>query len=168
MDLKHIEKNFQHVLDSYGTPQDLEDALQQEIDRTLSRLQKLQNTGAIDYRTFIKNRNTVLDQAKDMRDLMDNFLQRLLMKGKFKSCMNFLKSYIFFMNWSLNTFFESFIYFTIALSLVLLVLDDPNDDPDSAKHQNLKKMNQIVTWIFITEAILRIGATGFYYSSLPH
>ena len=72
-----------------------------------------------------------------------------------------------FLLWSLNTWFENFIYFFILLAMVLLVLDNPNVDPNSQLRQWMIYLENIIIIIFFTEVVLRILANGFFYSSLP-
>jgi hypothetical protein len=42
-----------------------------------------------------------------------------------------IKGSIKFLNWSLNRWFENGIYLLILLSLILLIIDNPMNDPNS-------------------------------------
>jgi len=65
-----------------------------------------------------------------------------------------------------NTWFENFIYTLILLSMILLVLDNPMNDPNSHMTQVLGKLDMGITLAFTLEAIARIIASGFYWSSV--
>jgi len=49
---------------------------------------------------------------------------------------------------------------------MILVNNVPNADPDKLYVAYLKIADRCVSIIFFTEAFLRIGALGFFYSSL--
>lgn len=51
--------------------------------------------------------------------------------------------------------------------MLLLVIDNPNVDPDGSLRQWMLYLENIIILVFFIEAILRILANGFIHSSLP-
>jgi len=71
------------------------------------------------------------------------------------------------MSWTLNTWFENFIFFCIIVSMCLLCLDNPNNDPNGSLSKHLEQVDNFIAFVFFSEAILRIMSTGFFVSSIP-
>ena len=87
--------------------------------------------------------------------------------NKFRGYRSALENKCPFMLWSLNTWFENFIYFFILLAMLLLVIDNPNVDPDGPLRQWMLYLENIIIMVFFIEVVLRILANGFIHSSLP-
>ena len=77
-----------------------------------------------------------------------------------------LKNKIFIFKWSLNQWFEYSVYTLILVSMVLLMLDNPLNNPLSDNTQSLSRIDFAVTILFALEALVRIIALGFYHTSL--
>jgi len=70
------------------------------------------------------------------------------------------------MNWPLNTWFENSIYTVILISMLLLVLDNPLNDPNSGFQIVISYCDIIVMVVFGIEVMCRIIALGFYNTCL--
>lgn len=79
----------------------------------------------------------------------------------------FLKKRFACLRWSLNDFFENFIYLSIFINMILLVMDSPQNDPKGSKAKFVVVSGEILAAIFFAEAILRIFALGFFECSIP-
>ena len=77
-----------------------------------------------------------------------------------------LKNKIVIFKWSLNQWFEYTVYTLILVSMVLLMLDNPLNDPVSNNTITLSHIDFAVTILFSLEALIRIIALGFYHTSL--
>ena len=60
--------------------------------------------------------------------------------------------------------FDMFILFLIAVSSILLALDNPLNDPKSKLSSFLKYSDYILTSFFLAESILKIIAFGFIFN----
>lgn len=60
--------------------------------------------------------------------------------------------------------FDMFILFLIAVSSILLALDNPLNDPNSNLASFLKYSDYILTSFFLAESILKIIAFGFIFN----
>lgn len=98
---------------------------------------------------------------------MDKYYGKLQFFNKMRLYKSSLEKKCPFLLWSLNTWFENFIYFFILLAMLLLVIDNPNVDPESQLSQWMIYFENIIIIVFFIEVILRILATGFFHSSLP-
>lgn len=78
-----------------------------------------------------------------------------------------MKSKIFFLNWTLNELFENIIYLCILISMILLIVANPQLDPKGAFAIGVNQVEEVISFIYLTEAILRIFALGFFTSSVP-
>jgi len=75
-------------------------------------------------------------------------------------------SRIWCLNWTLNGWFENVVYFFIVLSMLILIVDNPQNDPDSFLSRNVRTFDILVAVLFSFEASCRIIAEGFFTSSL--
>ena len=73
----------------------------------------------------------------------------------------------FCLNWNLNKLFENTIYLIIFISMIHLIVDGPGINPESAQAQLNRKVDDVISTIFIAEVLLRILALGFFTSSVP-
>lgn len=78
-----------------------------------------------------------------------------------------MKRRVFFVQWTLNNWFENFIYLFIFGSMIMLVLDNPMTDPNSMMANKIENIDKVITIIFAIEAICRIIALGFFKGSVP-
>ena len=78
----------------------------------------------------------------------------------------YLQKNLFFLQWELNDWFENFIYLLILASMVALTMDNPMADPNTNLTKNIRYLDRLITMSFATEALFRIIALGFYWSSL--
>ena len=78
-----------------------------------------------------------------------------------------MKRKCFFINWTLNNWFENIIYIFIFCSMIMLMVDNPSLDPDSNVAVKIAFIDRIITIIFALEAICRIIAQGFFKCSIP-
>jgi len=67
----------------------------------------------------------------------------------------------------MNTFFENTIYLIIIISMIILIIDSPFNDPNGSFSKGIKDVEWLISIIFFIEAVLRIGALGFFSSCLP-
>ena len=74
---------------------------------------------------------------------------------------------MFCWQWTLNNWFEYTIYFIIFLSMLLLIIQNPLNDPNGQLAQVFFQLDRAITYIFIFEAVCRIIALGFVNSSIP-
>lgn len=100
-----------------------------------------------------------------VQEIFEVYLKRLELEEKLSSSKR-CEDWIFCVHWSLNTWFENFIQLTIFCSLLILVNDTPNADPNQDYVTYLRIANRCVSFIFFAEALLRIGAIGFFDTSL--
>ena len=98
-------------------------------------------------------------KAKILRESM---LARQMLRS-YKS----MKRKCFFINWTLNNWFENIIYIFIFCSMIMLMVDNPSLDPDSNVAIKIALIDRIITFIFALEAICRIIAQGFFKCSIP-
>lgn len=87
-----------------------------------------------------------------------------------RHCLRFYKSVkrrLFFINWTLNNWFENIIYIFIFCSMIMLMIDNPSTDPDSMVAIQIATIDRVITFIFAFEAIFRIIAQGFFKGSIP-
>jgi hypothetical protein len=63
-----------------------------------------------------------------------------------------------------SKFFEYFIGFIIFLNTIILILDNPWNDPNGYLFKLLKSLNIVFTIIFVIEAILKILGLGLFYN----
>ena len=77
------------------------------------------------------------------------------------------KKKCFFLDWTLNMWFEYIIYFFIMLSMFMLIIDNPMIDPTSDIAVVKNNIDNVTTIVFIVEAIFRIIALGFISGSVP-
>jgi hypothetical protein len=54
----------------------------------------------------------------------------------------------------------------VVIAILVLILDDPLDDPNGSKKIVLHYVDLAVTFVFIIEAIIKILALGFFKTSL--
>lgn len=66
----------------------------------------------------------------------------------------------------LNSLFDGTILILIILSSIVLPMDNPFNNPDSAFSHLLKKINIFFTFCFLTELIIKIIAKGFWSNQL--
>lgn len=59
------------------------------------------------------------------------------------------------------------IYVFIMLSMVMLIVDNPMNDPKSDFAKYIEKIDRSITLLFAVEALFRIIALGFFSSSIP-
>mmetsp|Transcript_35371 Transcript_35371/g.54136 ORF Transcript_35371/g.54136 Transcript_35371/m.54136 type:complete len:172 (+) Transcript_35371:2435-2950(+) len=133
----------------------------------MSRLQQLQTLGIIDYRLFHRNEKKIQEQQKALLPILNSAKKKLIIRNKLREIHAFLKERVFFMNWGLSTFFENTIYLIILVSMILLIIDNPFNDPEGDLHKTIEKIDRVISNVFVFEAILRIGALGFFSSCLP-
>lgn len=92
----------------------------------------------------------------------DSIKAKILTKFVFaRQCLRSYKSFkrkLFFIDWTLNNWFENIIYIFIFGSMVMLVLDNPQRDPESTIAVKIAFIDRIITIIFALEAICRIIA----------
>lgn len=69
---------------------------------------------------------------------------------------------------NVNYHFENFIYCLILLSMIVLVLDNPANDPRSSITAIIAKIDFWIVIVFNIEAICRIIAQGFFTCSVPN
>lgn len=62
--------------------------------------------------------------------------------------------------------FENFILVLILVSSVLLILDNPLNDPKSGMSIVIRYIDASLTFSFFIEALIKIFAFGFMFSSL--
>jgi hypothetical protein len=79
-----------------------------------------------------------------------------------------LQERLIFLKWTVNQWFENFIYLLILISMILLTLDNPMNDPNLDKTKVIAKIDYWITILFCMEAICRIIALGFLHSSIPN
>lgn len=70
-------------------------------------------------------------------------------------------------NVMISRWFENFILFVIVLNTILLILDNPLEDPEGTVSKVLSYFDIIFTVIFTIEAIMKIVAMGFFWNSFP-
>jgi len=99
--------------------------------------------------------------------MLKTYQKKLLLKQKWINMNETLKNRFFCLSWSLNMWFENFIYFFIMCAMIMLILDNPQLDPESEMARKMSKIDEVISLVFFVEAILRIGALGFINSSLP-
>lgn len=63
-----------------------------------------------------------------------------------------------------NKLFEMFIIFMILASSILIILDDPLENPNSQKKDVLDVIDRVISIIFLIEAVLKIIALGFIFN----
>jgi len=66
-----------------------------------------------------------------------------------------------------SKYFDYAIIVMILLSSLLLILDNPLEDPASKYIQVLEYIDMVFTIIFLFEAIIKVIAVGFVHSSIP-
>jgi hypothetical protein len=64
-----------------------------------------------------------------------------------------------------HTLYTYFLNLAVIMSTVVLALDSPFDEPDDFKHQSILVIDNILTVIFLVEAMIKIAAMGFCKSS---
>lgn len=69
-------------------------------------------------------------------------------------------------NGKMFTYFDRFILTLIIISNILLPMDNPLNDPNSALATNLIKINCVMTCFFVTEASVKIIAKGMMFNNL--
>ena len=66
-----------------------------------------------------------------------------------------------------SKYFDYTVIILILLSSLLLIADNPLNDPDSTYSKVLEIIDFVFTFLFLIEAIIKIIALGFFYSSIP-
>jgi hypothetical protein len=87
--------------------------------------------------------------------------------NKFRRGYSIAAKSLFCLNWNLNKLFENTIYLIIFVSMIHLIVDSPGINPEGAQAQFNRKVDDVISTIFIAEVILRILALGFFTSSIP-
>ena len=62
--------------------------------------------------------------------------------------------------------FENLVLLIIVVSSIVLLIENPLDDPNSNLSQTTALLDQIFTFLFLLEAIIKILAFGFISTSL--
>ena len=65
-----------------------------------------------------------------------------------------------------SKYFDYTIIVLILLSSLMLILDNPLNDPASRYSKVLEYIDFIFTFLFLVEALIKIVALGFFYSSI--
>ena len=65
-----------------------------------------------------------------------------------------------------NRIFENVVFLLIVLSAILIILDLPLLDPDSTYSKMLMRLDDIFTFLFLFEAIIRIVALGLLHNAV--
>ena len=86
---------------------------------------------------------------------------------KFRTGYSIAAKSFFCLNWNLNKLFENTIYLIIFISMIHLIVDGPGINPEGAQAQFNRKVDDVISTIFIAEVLLRILALGFFTSSIP-
>lgn len=68
---------------------------------------------------------------------------------------------------ALHQAFNTLVSFVILANIMLILMTDPTNDPTSDNYMLLKKLDKTCTVFYIFEALLRVIAMGFAYSSIP-
>ena len=87
--------------------------------------------------------------------------------NKFRTGYSIAAKSFFCLNWNLNKLFENTIYLIIFISMIHLIVDGPGINPEGAQAQFNRKVDDVISTIFIAEVLLRILALGFFTSSIP-
>ena len=66
-----------------------------------------------------------------------------------------------------SKYFDYTVIILILLSSLLLIADNPLNDPDSTYSKVLEIIDFVFTFLFLIEAMIKIIALGFFYSSIP-
>lgn len=112
-------------------------------------------------------RTKLEEQREEFAPLLAYKLRKLKIKNSFRDLNKELKKRVACMSWSLNTFFENFIYLSIFINMILLVIDSPENDPNGGKAKMILGLGEFLASIFFAEAIVRIFALGFFECSIP-
>ena len=66
-----------------------------------------------------------------------------------------------------SKYFDYTVIVLILLSSLLLIADNPLNNPNSTYSKVLEIVDFVFTFLFLIEAIIKIIALGFFYSSIP-
>lgn len=66
-----------------------------------------------------------------------------------------------------SKYFDYTIIVLILLSSLLLIADNPLNDPNSKSSKVLEFIDFVFTFLFFVEALIKIVALGFFFSSIP-
>jgi hypothetical protein len=69
---------------------------------------------------------------------------------------------------TLNKIFENMVMALIVLSSLVLILDNPLNDPNATTSLIIKLVDSIFTFLFLTEAIIKILTFGLFTTSLKN
>lgn len=87
---------------------------------------------------------------------------------RFKTKLHYgLKNRCVCYSWGPNQYFENLIYFVIMVSLIALIIDNPMNNPNDNLAIYIGRIDEVVGMIFFVEAICRIIALGFFWTSIP-
>lgn len=83
------------------------------------------------------------------------------------TCSRTLRRNLPCLKWKINKWFETLVLVAIMMSIVLLIIDSPLEDPNSDKKKLIEQIDGAVGIFFVFEALARILAEGFFVSSIP-
>lgn len=139
--------------------------IQKRVNAKVSYLNLLNAKGELDPKTFSFLNKKQQESLTKIQEIYDIYLKRLEKKHKLTSNKR-CEDWFICVNWSLNTWFENFIQLTILCSLLILINDVPNSDPQKQYVAYFKIADRCVSFIFFAEAFVRVAALGFFYTSL--
>ena len=60
--------------------------------------------------------------------------------------------------------FEMLIFSLVLISAILMVLEDPLEDPTLEKFAVIKKINDVITYMFVGELLIKLIVFGLYFN----
>ena len=154
-----VKSKIKFVIRKGGQNHDLEKIVESEFQKKYNNIQHGKLSNLIGRRPALKLQKNLERDYEDIIGDMDQYYRQLNMYNKFRDYRTALEKKCPFLLWSLNTWFENFIYFFILLAMLLLVIDNPNIDPDSPLRTWMHYCESVIIIVFFVEAILRILAT---------
>jgi hypothetical protein len=69
-------------------------------------------------------------------------------------------------NKGLNARFNNFVIFLIIISSIMLVIDNPLNNPDDALMRLIAHVDIFITALFFCESLIKVIAKGLFFNSL--